>query len=436
MIGMLSIFLAISQTLIDSGFSNALIQRKDRTDVDYSTVFYFNIAIGIFLYIIAFFSAPFIAEFFNQPLLTSLFRVITLTFIFNSLIVVQRAITTINIDFKRQAYINVTSSVSSGILGIILAFNGYGVWSLAFQSVAHSIISCSLYWKYTKWTPLLLFSIDSFKRLFSYGSKILASGLLHTFYMQLTPVLIGKFYPPSALGYYSRAEHLANLPLHNITMVLQRVTFPIMSKIQDDDQRLIMIYGKYLRVSSMVIFYVIFLLVVIAEPLITILLGEKWQSSILPFQLLCVAFIFDHLFSVNLNLLQVKGRSDLFLYLEIIKKTISVILILAGLYLGGVIGLCISRIIYSQIALVINTYYTGKLFRYSYKEQVRDFIPYLLIAFVANAPSLILIYVVHEMWINLIVDVVLSATLYATILYLKQDEFLLLGLSYIKTKYK
>lgn len=434
LIGMLSIFMAISQTLIDSGFSNALIQRKNRTEVDLSTVFYFNVAIGFLLYISAFVIAPFVADFFNEPILSPLFRVISLSLLLNSLVVVQRAITTINIDFKGQAYINVISSVTSGIIGIVLAFLGYGVWALAIQSVSHTALSCLLFWYYTRWIPMPAFSVSSFKSLFSYGSKILASGLLHTFYVQLTSILLGKFYSSSILGFYSRAEHLATLPLHNITMVLQKTTFPIMSKIQDDDKRLIYIYGKYLRASSMVIFFIIFLLVAIADPLVRFLLGTKWESSIIPFQLLCFAFMFDHLFSVNLNLLQVKGRSDLFLYLEIVKKIISITLIIVGLK-WGIIGLCVSKIIYSQIALIINTYYTGKLFHYNYLKQVRDFLPYLLMAFFANLPSYFIQQDISDNYLLiLILCTIVSLLLYIAELYLIKDELFSIGWSFIIKK--
>ena len=432
LIGMLSIFLALSQSMVDCGFTNALIQKKNRTDVDYSTVFYFNLVIGLFLYIVSFFCSPLISAFFNKPILCSLFRVVAITIFLNSLLVVQKAILTIKIDFKTQAFISAVSSVISGIIGITLAYNDYGVWSLAIQSVFNCIIQVILYWIMTKWYPKILFSKESFKELFSFGSKLLASGLIHTFYQKLASVLLGKFYSASSLGFFTRAEHLASLPLNNVTLVLQKTTFPILSKIQDDEDRLLQVYKKYLRISSLILFFLVFLLVANARPLVLFLLTDKWETTILPFQLLCIAFMYDHLFSINLNLLQVKGRSDLFLKLEIYKKILSISFIVIGLYVYGVIGLCIAKIIYSQIALGINTYYTGKYFNYTYWKQLKDFGPYLLMAIICNIPSFIISLMGHFYIIQLIVGVLISSIFFYIMLKHRQDEFLTMGINYFK----
>lgn len=433
-IGMLSIFIAISQTLIDSGFSNALIQKKDRTNVDLSTVFYFNMALGGLFYAVSFVSAPYIAYFFNEPLLNPLFKLVAITLFLNSLLVVQKAILTINIDFRTQAIINGVASFASGVLGVFLAYNNYGVWALAWQAVSNAIIQVIMYWALTKWYPILVFSTTSFKHLFSYGSKIMASGILHTLYLKMSSLLLGKFYSSSALGYYTRAEHLASFPLNNITLVLQKTTFPILCKIQDDDARLLNLYGKYLRGASFILFFIVFLMVALARPLVLFLLGTKWEISIIPFQLLCVAFMFDHLFSVNLNLLQVKGRSDLFLRLEIIKKIISFALLLIGLYLNGVIGLCVAKIIYSQFALVINTYYTGKLFDYPYIKQIKDISPYLIMAVLVNLPVIMAASLLNMYLFILIIGTLFSTISYVYVLYKLKDEFAIMSIEYIKKR--
>ena len=236
---------------------------------------------------------------------------------------------------------------------------------------------------------IAVFSKQSFEYLFGFGSKILSASLLHTIYCHLTTILIGKFYTPQALGYYSRGESLATLPSSNLTSILQSVTYPILSKIQDDDARLIQVYRKYIQMTSMVVFFGMFLLAALAKPFIITLLTDKWAESIIFLQVFCLALMFDHLNQLNLNILYVKGRSDLVLRLEVIKKTISISMIIAALPFG-VLAICLSRALYNQIAVVINTYYTGKLFGLGYIAQVKDFIKYLLFSFLAVLPAFLL----------------------------------------------
>ena len=226
MIGMLAIFIAIAQTLIDSGFSNALIQKKDRSEIDYSTVFYFNIAVGIVLYFILFFSSPLIARFYNTPELTGLTRVLALNLFINSLAVVQRAILSIKIDFKTQAKASFSAAIISGIVGIVMAYTGFGVWSLAVQTVLNAFVNTVLLWIFSKWIPLKVFSFESFKKLFTFGSKLLASGLLDTIYRNIYTIVIGKKFASTDLGYFTRADQFAQFPSSNLTGIIQRVTFP------------------------------------------------------------------------------------------------------------------------------------------------------------------------------------------------------------------
>lgn len=390
-IGMIGIFLAISQTFIDSGFGSALIRKKDCTDTDYSTAFYFNVVVGIVCYLILFFCAPFIANFFDTPILKDIVRVLSINLFLGSLTIVQGAQLTAAVDFKSQAKIGLAATVVSGCVGLIMAYSGYGVWSLVYQSVSSSVVRTLLLWIVTKWRPLRTFSKQSFKYLFGFGSKILSASLLHTIYSNLTTILIGKFYTPKDLGYYSRGESLAQLPSSNITGILSSVTYPILSKLQDDDERLIQVYRKYIRITSMVIFFGMFLMAALAEPLITTLFTDKWENSIIYLQIFCFTYMFDHICSLNLNILYVKGRSDLVLRLEVIKKTISISMIVAAIPFG-VLAICISRTLYTQIAVIINTYYTGKLFGLGYVSQVKDFFKYLLFSFFAVLPAFVLSY--------------------------------------------
>ena len=387
-VGMIGIFMAIAQTFIDSGFGSALIRKKDCTDVDFSTAFYFNIVVGVICYFILFFSAPLIADFFSTPILRDIVRVFSINLFLGSLTIVQTAKLTAAVDFKSQAQISLISTIVSGCIGLLMAYCGYGVWSLVYQSVSSSVVRTIVFWFVTKWRPQRIFSKHSFKYLFGFGSKILSASLLHTIYANLTTILIGKFYTPNDLGYYSRGESLAKFPSSNLTSILQSVTYPILSKIQDDDARLISVYRKYIRITSMVIFFGMFLLAALAEPLVITLFTDKWQNSVIYLQVFCFNMMFDHLCQLNLNILYVKGRSDLVLRLEVIKKTISILMLIAAIPFG-VLVICISHALYTQIAVIINTYYTGKLFGLGYWAQVKDFIKYLLFSFIAVLPAFV-----------------------------------------------
>lgn len=388
-VGMLAIFIAVGQSFVDCGFSNALIRKKDCTEKDFSTVFFFNIAVGGVAYGAMFAIAPLVASFFQEPVLKDVLRVLAINLFLNSLAVVQRAKMTIAIDFRSQAIATFGSSFVSGGVGIYLAYSGYGVWSLVYQSVLATLLNVLLLWLLSRWRPSLVFSRKSFNDLFSYGSKILAAGLLHTIYVNMTTFVVGKFYTPQDLGFYTRGQQIAALPSTNMTLILQRVTFPILAKIQDDDSRLIKVYRKYISMTSMGIFFLMILLASLAKPLVVILLTQKWLDSVIFLQIFCFSLMFDHLNQINLNLLQVKGRSDLFLKLEIIKKTISFAILFASIPFG-VIAICLSKVLYTQIAIVINTYYTGKLFGLGYFKQWADFVKYFLFSMLACAPALLL----------------------------------------------
>lgn len=432
-VGMIGIFMAIAQTFIDSGFGSALIRKKDCSDEDYSTAFYFNVVVGLVCYLILFLAAPLIANFFDTPILKDIVRVLSINLFINSLSIVQSAKLTAAVDFKSQAKVSLVATIVSGCIGLAMAYSGFGVWSLVYQSVSLSIVRTILFWLVTKWRPTRVFSKQSFKYLFGFGSKILSASLLHTIYSNLTTILIGKFYTSKDLGYYSRGESLATLPSSNITSILQSVTYPILSKIQDDDERLIQVYRKYIRMTSMIIFFGMCLLAALAKPFILTLLTDKWSNSVIYLQVFCFALMFDHLCQLNLNILYVKGRSDLVLRLEIIKKTISISMIVAAIPFG-VLGICISRALYNQIAVIINTYYTGKLFGLGYFAQVKDFIKYLLFSFISVSPAFILSKVSLPPILILIVGASSSCLIYW--LLLRKDMCFVEVLNIVRTRGK
>ena len=373
-IAMITIFFAIAQSFVDSGFSNALVRKTDRREEDFSTCFFFNIGVGIMAYIVLFLIAPLVANFYNQPILSPIIRITGLGVVLNSLCVVQQALFTIKIDFKSQAKVTLSATIISGIVGVVLAYQGYGVWALVWQGVVMSLVRMGLLWLMSKWRPKAGFSKDSFHYLFGYGSKLLASGLLDTIYNNIYPIVIGKFYTPAQLGNYSRALSFAQLPSSNITSILQRVTFPVLSTIQDDIPRLQANYRRLLKLSAFIIFPLMTGLAAVAFPLIRVVLTPKWEGCSLYLQIICFALMWYPIHAINLNLLQVKGRSDLFLRLEIIKKIVGVCIMCITIPLG-ITAMCIGMVVSSLISLFINTYYTGKLINIGCLKQMRDLTP-------------------------------------------------------------
>lgn len=418
-LGMIGIFIAISQTFINCGFSSALIRKIDRTQADCSTVFYFNFVAALFFYALLFFSAPFIAEFFNTPILTAVVRVIAINLVIDSLAAVHRTQLTIRIDFKSQAIVSLITCAISGGIALYLAYKAFGVWALVFQQIIAAVINALGTWMVAHWHPSFVFSWSSFKELFAFGSKLLAANLLHTIYSNVTTVVIGKFFSASQLGYYTRGNNFASLPSSNIVGILQRVTFPILSKIQNEEERLIGVYRKYIRVTSLPVFFLMCMLVGISKPMILVLLTEKWYNCIIYLQVLCFAMMFDHITTINMNLLQVKGRSDLVLKTEMIKKSISFAMIIGAIPFG-VLAICISRVIYTQIAIILSTYFTGKIYGLSYRKQFSDFSPYFAKAMIAMAPSLLICSSSMNSFASISVGLIINTTLYY--LLVRNDE--------------
>ena len=389
-IAILAVFLQISQTFVDAGFTNALIQKKNQTESDFFTVFYFNIFIALIFYIILYFTAPFISTFYDIPLLTILMRVIAITLIINSLSAIHKVKLTILIDFKTQARISFFSALFSGLLGIYFAFCGYGVWSLVIQTIANATVSTISSWIVLKWIPTLSFSLKSFNSLFSFGSKLFISSLISSIYRNLYPIFIGKKFSTSELGSFSNAELFSKLPSSNISSITSRVMYPILVSVQDNNDKLAYIYRKYIRIISFIIFPLMIWMIVMAKPLVLFLLTEKWHTVIPLLQILCFDWMFDHLSVINLNLLLVKGRSDLSLKLEIYKKIIAIIILIISIN-WGIKGVCLGRVIYSLVATILNTYYTKNIIELSLKKQLRDIYPYFILSFFVGS----IIY-----WIN------------------------------------
>lgn len=417
LVGMLTIFIAIAQSLIDSGFSQALIRKQDRSETDNSTVFYFNIAVGFLLYLIFFTIAPWVADFYETPELCTLMRVISLSVIFNSLAVVQRALLTVNINFKTQAKASLSAAIVSGIIGISMAYYGFSYWSIAAQQLVNLGLNTLLLWIFTKWRPKAVYSWKSFKELFAFGSKLLASGLLDVVYRNMYLLVIGKVFSASSLGYYTRAHQFAEFPSSNLTGIMQRVTYPVLCQIQNDDQRLAHIYRRFLRVSAFIIFPLLVGLSAVAEPFVIMLLKEQWLFAATLLQIICFSMMWYPIHAINLNLLQVKGRSDLFLKLEIIKKTIAVIVLCITIPMG-LIAMCIGQICTSLISLIINTYYTGKLINVGFIKQMRDLMPTLLLSLTMWAIVYYSISIIPGTLYQLLAGILIGIIYYSTLAFL------------------
>ncbi|RNF39525.1 lipopolysaccharide biosynthesis protein [Planococcus salinus] len=380
LIGMILVFVAISNSIVDSGFTQALIREQNATQTDYSTVFYFNFVVSIFIYFVLYLSAPAISNFFNQPELVSILRVLSLGVIIKSFEIIPKAMFTKEVDFKTQATVNMTASITSGVAAVALALAGFGVWSLVIRTLAMNIVQSLLLLLSKKWLPSLTFSVASFKRLFGFGWKLLVSGLIDTTYNNIFFIIIGKQYSASALGYYTNASKFNDLAAQNLTATIQRVTYPVLSSIQDQQERLKQSFKKVIKLSAFIIFPIMVGLAAIGEPLILFVFGGQWVEMIPYFQLLCLGGMLYPIHALNLNILQVKGRSDLFLYLEIVKTIIPTILIALVIWLElGVLGLVGVVVADSYIALFINIFYSGREISYSVREQMKDLIPIYLV---------------------------------------------------------
>lgn len=429
LIAMLSIFMAIAQCFIDSGFGNALIQKKNRTETDFSTVFYFNICIAIILYIVLFFSAPLIAKFYNQPELKSITRFIGLNLIIQSFSLIQQTRLNISLNFKLLAKVSLSATIFSGIIGITLAYLGYGVWALAIQAITNTLSSAVLLWIVTKWKPNFEFSKSSFSQLFSFGSKLLTSSLLHTIYLNLYSLVIGKFYNPKDVGFYNRAYSISQYPSTNIVSIICRAVYPEQCKHQDDESWLVENFHDTLRKSCFIIFPLMVLLAIIAKPLVLILLTKKWLPTATFISILCLAYMWYPIMVINNQILNVKGRSDLFLQAEIIKKVVAILILFITLPFG-VSWLCIGVLIYNLFDTFLIIYYSKKVINTSYIKQLKCLYP--LLSIIVGVGSIT--YLIYLLIINPYIQVILSTIIFTILFYYSCKIFKLKELSLLNLK--
>ena len=374
LIGIVTIFTLVSQALVNAGFTSALIRKKDATDDDYNTVFIVNLCISLILYFLIYIGAPAIAKFFNRHELIDLVRVTSIGVIIGALALVQQTRLTTCIDFKSQTVITVAASVISGIFGIIMAFLGFGVWALVAQLLSLQIVKTIGLWIVNKWIPKLRFSSNSFHELFGFGWKMMVSSVLDTVWKELYQVVVGKFYTPATLGQYTRSQQFASLFSRNLTSVIQRVTYPVLSNIQNNKERMVSAYRRIIKTTMFVTAISMFFLGAISEPLLYCLIGPKWHDAAMYLPLICISGSLYPLHAINLNMLQVQGRSDLFLGLEIIKKIIGLLPLVVCVFYG-VMPMLYVNLITGLIAYFLNSYFPGKLLGYSSWMQLNDVAP-------------------------------------------------------------
>ena len=423
LLGLVGIFTVVCTALVNGGFTTALIRKKDATDDDFNTVFICNLSMSLLLYAIIFLCAPLIASFFGREELVALVRVSSLGLIIGALAMVQQTRLTKRIDFKTQTKITLVSTALSGIAGIAMALTGFGVWALVAQQLAAHVFRTIQLYLYNKWLPRLHFSTESFRDLFGFGWKMMVSALLDSVWKELYQVVVGEFYNPATLGQYTRGQHYAKLFSQNLTMVVQRVTYPVLSSIQDEPERMVSAYRRIIRTSMFITAVTLFFLGAVSEPLIYCMIGPKWHEASTYLPLICLNSTLYPLHAINLNMLQVQGRSDLFLGLEVIKKIIA----LAPLFIGAFVGIMpmlYANIVVGIVSYFLNSHYSGRLLGYSSWMQIKDIAPSLGVATAVALSVWFLKYLPLSNWIILPIQIIVGTLVFFTLcLLFKQKEY-------------
>ena len=413
LIGMLAIFVAISNVFIEGGLAKALIQRKDCQDIDFSTAFVANVGMSLMIYVVLFLTAPLIADFYDEPILTDITRILSLNFVLGSFNIVQRAKLMANVDFKSLAQINVISTIVSGIVGIAMAYYGWGVWSLVGQTLCSTIVLLLLFPFYSKWRPSIKFSPNSFRQLFGFGSKLMATGVYSVILNNISTICIGRFYKSNQLGFYTRASQFSEIISSTMFDVLGNVTFPVLSHLQDDREKLVSVYRKSLFITSMLIFPMMILCALLSRPMVIILLTEKWLPCVVLMQWLFLARMFTPLSAINMNILNAVGRSDLFMKLDFSKAPL-VLIVLAITIPISVEAITIGSFCTSFICFFINAYLPGRLFGYGAINMIRDW-RYIFLSLGAMVLAVLTyLHFVTDIWLQLFGGGIIGVVVYGT----------------------
>lgn len=410
-IGMLTIFISISDAFIDGGFTKALIQRQTCKEIDFSTAFVTNVGVSIIIYFFLFIGAPWIAVFYKEPILTDLTRVLALNFILGSFNVVQRSKLMAKVDFKSLTIINLLSTIVSGIVGISMAYLDYGVWSLVGQAISASLVLMIVFPFFSKWKPSIKFSKESFKNLFGFGSKLMLTGVVSEIVNNISTICIGRYYKSAQLGFFTRASQFPLMISGTLTDVLGTVTFPVLSELQNDHNHMVSVYRKTLFITAMSVFPIMTLCVLLARPMVIVLLTEKWLPCVVLMQWLFLARMFTPLSSLNMNILNAVGRSDLFMKLDFSKIPLDIIVLAITIPLG-VEAITIGSFCLSFICFFINAYLPGRMFGYGALQQLSDWRYIILSILIMAAVVYGFLRLVSNEWVQLFVGGLVGVIVY------------------------
>lgn len=420
-IGMLAIFLVISNSLILGGFISALIQKKDADDDDFSTVFYWNLVVSIILYLCLFIAAPYIANYYHIDKLCVILRIQGIVLILNGLGAIQTTLLRKFLSFNKLAKINIISSLIAVFIAIYMAFKGYGVWALVAQQIAFSLFNALILWATTTWRPKLRFSTDSFKSLFSYGAFLLFAEIINSICDNIQGLIIGRKFCSATMGFYSQAKKLEEVPTTSISQVVNQVTFPIYTSLQDDKERLKNTVRKTLGLMNYINFPLMLILIVVAKPLFIIIFSDKWLGSVFYFQILCLAGLANCLQSVNYQVVSAVGRSKELFYWNFVKRGIGLLLMLIGLA-WGVEGLLLGMVLSTYFTYIVNAKLAETSTGYSLFQQIKDFFPSLCIGLIASVIAYSVVLTIDNNLLLLITQVLVFMVTYLILSYVIKSE--------------
>ncbi len=416
LITIISFFINFGNTLVESGLNQSLLRLQNPDEYDYSTIFFLNITFSLIIFIIVFILSDWIAIFFNHTILSKLIKVYSIIFIINAFSIVQNTKLVKNNEFKKQLIISIPSILFGSIISIGMALKGYGVWSLVWGALIQSLLTTIFLWIQGKWRPKIIYNKQKILFHFNYGYKLTLSGILETFYTSIYSLIIGKYFTPSQVGYFQRADSFKQLPVSNIIIILNKVTFPLLSEISDNNDRLINAYKNIIGLIMFFIFPILFFMFILSEPLFRLLFSDKWLPAVPYFKILCINGIFYPINAYMLNILNIKGRTDVYLKIEIIKKVLLSVIILLSIS-WGINGMLFGSIIFSVMSFVINSRFTFRFLNYSILDQIKDLFPTFILTLISSFFVYISITALNNYLSSDIIKIFFSS-LIGTIVYL------------------